>query len=366
MKHFFISYSRVDSAFVLQLVRDLDKRDIHVWLDQLDIPPGVNWDNEIEKALDQCKSMIVVLSSVSAKSENLKNEVGAALERGKQIVPLVLAKGSVPLMINRLQREDFTGDYAQALEKLVHRLSGGSRSQSLRAISPEDVDRAAREAAARLAALPAAERESAAGIRHEANLQLLMSKLDKNGDGILTPDELRGVHGNSMPDSLSPVSAQPREVPRRGKRKLWLGLAAAAVCLMLVTTLALEDEDADPGQSDLTSPAQASGLEAPGVEPLPAMEEEVAPENEAEASVRRAAAAQRGQAQAAEPLSDPPLPESAKARARRRYREEPVVVHTGLPDEYEQAHEAPASAEATVTEQPSEHAPSDSHGEALQ
>ena len=119
MKHdLFISYSRVDSAFALRLVRDLAERGVETWFDQLDIPPGANWDNEIEKALDQAKIILVILSAVSAKSENVKNEIGAALERNKQVVPIVLAQGAVPLMITRLQREDFTGDYDAALDAL--------------------------------------------------------------------------------------------------------------------------------------------------------------------------------------------------------------------------------------------------------
>lgn len=151
MKHdLFISYSRVDTAFALRLVGDLKARGVEAWFDQLDIPAGVNWDNEIEAALDHAQTVVVILSAVSAKSENVKNEIGAALERGKQIVPIVVAKGAVPLIITRVQREDFTGDYDAALAKLMRRLSGGSRTASMRAISPEEVARTATQAAARL------------------------------------------------------------------------------------------------------------------------------------------------------------------------------------------------------------------------
>lgn len=327
MKHFFISYSRVDSAFVIQLVRDLDKRGIHVWLDRLDIPPGANWDTEIEKALDQCKSLIVVLSAVSAKSENLKNEVGAALERGKQVVPIIVAKGAVvPLMINRLQREDFTGDYTQALDKLVHRLTGGSRSESLRAMSPEDIERAAREAAARLAAMPAAERESMSNVAQQANLKLLMSKLDKNGDGVLTPDELRGLHGDSVPDSLAPVSTQRRETPRNNKRALWIGIGAAAACLGLVVALGVQDDADEVSTSNLPPPVPAAMIDVPAPEEVPVPEQAVVdPALEAEA-LRRAAALEA--AQQPVPEANPRAPEPARARARRRFQAVEAVLDT--------------------------------------
>jgi hypothetical protein len=188
MKHdLFISYSRVDSAFALRLVGDLKQRGVEAWLDQLDIPAGVNWDNEIEAALDHAQTVVVILSSVSSKSENVKNEIGAALERGKQIVPIVVAKGAVPLIIQRLQREDFTGDYEAALAKLMRRLSGGSRTASLKAMSPEEVTRTASQAAARLGVsassaepdslLPRTVEVGSAEAGHKRNASLLFAAL---------------------------------------------------------------------------------------------------------------------------------------------------------------------------------------------
>jgi len=148
----FISYSRVDSEFVLRLVRDLRTLHIELWFDQIDIPPGANWDDEIERALDQAKIMIVVLSESSGQSQNVRNEIGHALDQGKQIVPVLLSKGTVPLRITRLQREDFSGDYQTALAKLTRRLSGEGKTASLEAISSEDMRNEARVAAVRLSA----------------------------------------------------------------------------------------------------------------------------------------------------------------------------------------------------------------------
>ena len=50
----FISYSRDDSEFALRLAQDLKAAAASVWLDQLDIRPGVMWDNAIEDALKNC------------------------------------------------------------------------------------------------------------------------------------------------------------------------------------------------------------------------------------------------------------------------------------------------------------------------
>jgi hypothetical protein len=215
MRHeLFISYSRANSDFAVRLVRDLRSRGLETWLDQLDIPPGVNWDDEIEKALDHAKTVLVILSDASGKSENVKNEIGAALERGKQVVPVTLSRGNVPLMITRLQREDFSGNYAPALEKLIHRLRGGSRTASLEALTPEVLQRSSEAARARLAA-EESRRDAAEG---EAD--------DSHG----------ALHWESQPDSLAPATLGAASRARRPSRPAWLwggGAAVLAVAAMV-------------------------------------------------------------------------------------------------------------------------------------
>jgi hypothetical protein len=234
----FISYSRVDSAFALRLVRDLKERGLEVWLDQVEIGPGENWDNEIEQALDHAKTVMVLVSGASAKSENVKNEIGAALERGKLVVPVVLAKATVPLMINRLQREDFTGDYEIALRKLLQRLSGGSRTSTLKAITPEDVARMASASAARL-----------------------------------------GLSGDSevKPDSLSPATvALKRDATRATKtRHTVLAAAAGAVltaCVVLAFALNRPSEPTTPEAVTPTPVAAAAPAPSPVVSSPPSPE----------------------------------------------------------------------------------------------
>ncbi len=158
MHPLFVSYSRVDSLFALRLVRDLKQHGIPTWFDQLDIGPGLNWDEEIERALARADVVLVILSQHSVSSENVKNEIGHALELKKQVIPLLIGKCAVPLMITRLQREDFTGDYAEALKTLVLRLRGASRTAALEALSVEQVARLSAASAERLALAADAER----------------------------------------------------------------------------------------------------------------------------------------------------------------------------------------------------------------
>ncbi len=115
----FISYSRNDSEFALRLAQDLKTAGASVWLDQLDIQPGVPWDNAIETALSKSPVMLLVLSPDSARSDNVRNEISFALEEGKVIIPVLYMDCTVPLRLQRTQRIDFRADYAHGLTSLL-------------------------------------------------------------------------------------------------------------------------------------------------------------------------------------------------------------------------------------------------------
>ena len=114
----FFSYSRVNSDFVLKLATDLRKAGLNLWLDQLDIEPGDHWDESINEALNNCDTLLVILSSASVSSENVMDEVAFALEKGKQVVPILLEDCSVPFRLRRLQYVDFKYDYDKGFTRL--------------------------------------------------------------------------------------------------------------------------------------------------------------------------------------------------------------------------------------------------------
>ena len=118
----FFSYSRVNSDFVLKLATDLRKAGLNLWLDQLDIEPGDHWDESINEALNNCDTLLVILSSASVSSENVMDEVAFALEKGKQVVPILLEDCSVPFRLRRLQYVDFKYDYDKGFTRLENSL----------------------------------------------------------------------------------------------------------------------------------------------------------------------------------------------------------------------------------------------------
>ena len=105
----FISYSRTNKDFAVKLTRGLRSAGYPVWFDQFDIPTGSRWDDEVEKALRESSIFMIILTPASISSENVKDEIGYAIDHGKRILPVLLESCDVPLRLRRFQYVDFTG-----------------------------------------------------------------------------------------------------------------------------------------------------------------------------------------------------------------------------------------------------------------
>ena len=115
----FICYSRANTNFAVRLAKDLKSAGYDVWLDQLDIPTGARWDDEIEKALETCTTFMVILSPESMQSQNVKDEIGYAIDAGKNILPLQIKSGDIPLRLRRFQYVDFSNQpYEKSLKEI--------------------------------------------------------------------------------------------------------------------------------------------------------------------------------------------------------------------------------------------------------
>jgi hypothetical protein len=123
----FISYAREDSEFALRLVADLKKEAANVWLDQLDIRPGQQWDSEVERAFSTCNEMLVILSPAAVDSTNVMDEVAFALEERKAVIPVLHRECRLPFRLRRLQFIDLRSDYQRGLKTLLIALAEEER-----------------------------------------------------------------------------------------------------------------------------------------------------------------------------------------------------------------------------------------------
>lgn len=126
----FFSYARANSDFVLTVANDLRARGVNLWLDQIDIAPGERWDQSIQTALEDCATLLVVLSPEAVNSQNVMDEVSFALEENKQVVPVLHKSCEVPFRWRRLQHIDFTAGYEAGLTRLLDVLKGRAASSS--------------------------------------------------------------------------------------------------------------------------------------------------------------------------------------------------------------------------------------------
>ena len=115
----FISYSRVNSDFAVRLAKDLDLAGINAWIDQSDIPTGARWDDTLQRAIDDSSVFLVLLSPESTRSQNVKDEIGYAIDIGKRILPILVRPCTIPLRLRRFQYVDFTNNpYEKSLGEI--------------------------------------------------------------------------------------------------------------------------------------------------------------------------------------------------------------------------------------------------------
>ena len=134
MSKVFISYSRKDEVFARQLATDLDRLGANVWIDVDDIPPGVNWSSAIQQGLDDCDTLVLIMSPDALGSSNVTDEWQYFRDEGKPIVPVICRRTQiVHFQLRRIQYIDFVEqEYETGLNHLRVRLFGDDQLQPTR------------------------------------------------------------------------------------------------------------------------------------------------------------------------------------------------------------------------------------------
>ena len=115
----FVSYSSKDRPFAIGLTKELQKLGANVWIDQLGIKLGENWDNAIENALDDSETFMLILSPTSVASQNVQDEVSIAISENKKLVPILIKPCDLPMRWKRRQYADLTTDPDKALSDVL-------------------------------------------------------------------------------------------------------------------------------------------------------------------------------------------------------------------------------------------------------
>ena len=86
----FISYGRKESkAFALRLHNQLSELGYNIWLDQDDIPLGVDFQDQIDKGIENAHNFIYIIAPHANNSAFCRKEVELAIKYKKRIIPIL-------------------------------------------------------------------------------------------------------------------------------------------------------------------------------------------------------------------------------------------------------------------------------------
>jgi phage gp46-like protein len=117
----FLSYSRKDKATMLRLRDALKGAGLAVWIDDESLEPGSPiWQQSIEDAIKESRSMVVLLSPAAKASKWVTIEIAVAERRGVRIFPLLLSgdeDSAVPFALATTHFVDARQSRAQVVEQ---------------------------------------------------------------------------------------------------------------------------------------------------------------------------------------------------------------------------------------------------------
>jgi hypothetical protein len=115
----FLSYSSKDRPFAMGFAKELQNLGVNVWIDQLGIKLGENWDNAIEEALEKSNTFLLLISPTSIASQNVQDEVSIAINTEKRLVPILIKKCDLPMRWQRRHYADLTEDSDKAIKDVL-------------------------------------------------------------------------------------------------------------------------------------------------------------------------------------------------------------------------------------------------------
>jgi len=124
MTGIFISYSRKDSVVARKLMEEFETIDLDVWVDWEDIPPAVDWLDQVLQGIEQADAFIFLVSPDSAASEVCKVEVEHARKNHKRIVPILVRDVDAKTVVSTIRDLNWIylreqDDFKVGLEKIT-------------------------------------------------------------------------------------------------------------------------------------------------------------------------------------------------------------------------------------------------------
>ena len=87
MSDIFISYSQADRGCAHEMVALLEAQGLRCWIAPRDISPSADWAAEIIDAISAARVMVLVFSSSSNRSPQVRREIERAVHKGVTVLP---------------------------------------------------------------------------------------------------------------------------------------------------------------------------------------------------------------------------------------------------------------------------------------
>ncbi len=117
--YIFISHSTKDNIFARDLADGLREAGFNVWLDLDSIRDGEAWLRAIQRAVEECEALVVVLSKHGRDSEWVEREALLAMDLHKTLFTALVEDVPLPLHLINRQYTDFRHDVESATKKLI-------------------------------------------------------------------------------------------------------------------------------------------------------------------------------------------------------------------------------------------------------
>src|SRR5439155_670561 len=100
-----------------------NREGIPTWLDANHLAPGGDWAAEIDRALDEAQTVVLVLTPDSMRSEYVRREWQRALAQGDHVILALFRSCKLPPELQHARRVDFRGAFRPALWRLTQPLA---------------------------------------------------------------------------------------------------------------------------------------------------------------------------------------------------------------------------------------------------
>ena len=169
----FVSYSQPDRACAFELTSHLESNGISAWIAPRDVSPAAEWAEEIIDAIAAARVMVLVFSSSSNESPQVRREVERAVHKDLRILPFriedVLPSRSLEYFLSSHHWLDgFPSPRAPHYERLCGCLQQWLTDPSTRVRASTTASVVAMPAEASVASAPAASVAAAAAPRDAA------------------------------------------------------------------------------------------------------------------------------------------------------------------------------------------------------